>query len=127
MWDYSTSVQFPEKAEYIEKLIPNLIDELITYSGSIEFTFRAHTDNRGHAYPIPGLRTNKRISYKIETKASLPFKPGDIIRFGLSDTKRYTITNIEYSVLNENEYIFRNQSWPGFAGDEIKIKIITLE
>jgi hypothetical protein len=127
MWNFSTSNQFPEIAEYIEKLIPNSIDEPITSAGSIQYAFRAHTDNRGFAQPLPGLRTNKRIQYKIETKADLPFKAGDIVRFELNDSMRYTITNIEYGILNENEYIFVNQAWPGFAKDAVKVKIITLE
>jgi hypothetical protein len=109
-WSFSNSNKFPEKGEYIEKLIPNTIDEVISYAGSIEFRFRSYTDQRGFTYPIPGLRTNKRVQYKIEAKDDLPFKAGDIIRFGLNDQRRYIITSIEYGVSNESEYIFRSQA-----------------
>jgi len=129
MWDFISSSEFPETAEYIEKLIPDTIDGMITFSGSIEFKFRVHTDQRGYTYPIPGMRTNKRLQYLIETKGELPFKSGDIVRFGLADTRRYTITSIDYIVdsRNEEEYVLKSLAWPGMAEDKVKIKLITLE
>jgi len=127
MWDFLTSTRFPEKAEYIEKLIPDLITDPISFGTAIYFAFRVHTDSKGYKDALPGIRTNKKISYKIETSAELPFKAGDIIRFNGSNFKKYTITSIDNDVANDSEYIFRNQSWPGFAEDDIKIKVITLE
>lgn len=129
MWDFITSSEFPETGEYIEKLIPEKIDDQITYAGSIEFKFRTHTDQRGFSYPIPGLRTNKRTQYRIETKGELPYKSGDIIRFGLSDLRRYTIISIDYVIdgRNEEEYITKTSAWPGLVEDKAKIKLITLE
>lgn len=129
MWDFITSSEFPETGEYIEKLIPATIDESITFAGSIEFKFRVHTDQRGFTYPIPGLRTNKKVQYRIESKGELPFKAGDIIRFGLSDQRRYTITGIDFIVdtRNNEEYVMKSIAWPGLAEDNVKIKLITLE
>jgi len=129
MWDFIASTQFPETGEYLERLIPDTLDESITFAGSIEFKFRTHTDERGFVFPIPGLRTNKRTTYKIECKEELPFKSGDEIRFGKNDRRKYTITKIEFKVdkRNEEEYIFKSQSWPGFAEDSVKIKILYVE
>jgi len=128
-FDFISSIEFPETAEYIEKLIPDDIDTPITFAGSIQFKFRTQEDIRGMRYPIPGLRTNKRVSYVIETKSEMPFKAGDILRFGLSDFARYTIKDVSYGIdkRNEEEYQFTNQDWPGMAGDSVKFKIITLE
>jgi len=129
MWDFITSSEFPETGEYIERLIPAIIDDAITYAGSISFKFRVHTDERGYSYPIPGLRTNKRVMYKIETKGQLPYKAGDIIRFGVSDSRRYTIISVDYLVdsRNNEEYVMKSIAWPGFAEDDVKIKLITIE
>ena len=52
-WDFIASIEFPETAEYIEKLIPENIDDPIEYAGSIEFKFRHHTDSSGYTFPIP--------------------------------------------------------------------------
>lgn len=94
----------PETAEYIEKLIPELIDDAITYAGSIEFRFRQHTDVRGYTYPIPGIKADKQNSYFIETNYDLPLKAGDIIRFGRSDKMRYEIKSIAYTSDNDKNY-----------------------
>jgi hypothetical protein len=87
----------PETAEYIEKLIPESIDDPITYSASIEFRFRQHKDVRGYVYSIPGVKTDKQTSYFIESNYNLPFKAGDIIRFGRSDNMRYEIKSISFT------------------------------
>jgi hypothetical protein len=128
-FDFISASQFPEKAEYIEKLIPENIEDIITYSGSIDFKFRLHTDETGYKFPIPGLRTDKKHIYKIETKSALPFKSGDIIRFEGNDKSRFIVTNIEYKIdkRNEEEYQFISQDWPGIAKSYTKIKIITLQ
>lgn len=128
-FDFITSVEFPETAEYIEKLIPESVDTAITYAGSVQFKFRQHTDSTGFEFPIPGLRTQRKVLYKIETKTELPFKSGDIIRLELDDKKKYQIVNIEYKIdkRNEQEYQFANQDWPGIASEGTKIKIVTLE
>jgi hypothetical protein len=128
-FDYITSIEFPETAEYIEKIIPDTVDEVITYAGAIDFKFRQHKNVDGFRFPIPGLRTQKKYNYKIETKSELSFKSGDMIRFDSDDRKKYVVTNIEYQIdkRNEQEYQFTNQDWPGMAGDSIKFKIITIE
>lgn len=128
-FDYITSVEFPETAEYIEKEVPVTVDDSITYAGAIDFKFRPHADSRGNVYPIPGLRTKKNTTYLIETKSEISFKAGDILRFSQSNLAKYTVKSVDYFVdkRNEQEYQFTNQDWPGMAGDLIKIKLITLE
>jgi hypothetical protein len=128
-FDFITSINFPEKAEYIEKMIPQNVENPITFAGSIEFNFRMQKDERGFDFPIPGIRTDRRIAYRIETKSELPFKAGDKIRFDLDDKRKFVITNIEYKIdkRNEEEYQFVSRDWPGLAGDAIRIKVITLE
>ena len=75
------------------------------------------------------MRTNKNTQYRIESKGELPFKAGDIIRFGLSDQRRYTVTGIDFIVdtRNNEEYVMKSIAWPGLAKDNVKIKLITLE
>lgn len=92
----------PETAEYIEKLIPELITGTVTWAGSIEFRFRQHTDVRGYMFPIPGVKTDKQQSYMIETNYDIPLKAGDIIRFGRSDYMRYEVKSISYSSETKN-------------------------
>ena len=128
MWDFITSSEFPETGEYIEKI--NTRENRRSNYLCREFNLNLeHTDQRGFSYPIPGLRTNKRTQYRIETKGELPYKSGDIIRFGLSDLRRYTIISIDYVIdgRNEEEYITKTSAWPGLVEDKAKIKLITLE
>lgn len=127
-FDFITSTEYPETAEYIEKMIPPAVDEPVTYAGAIKFKFRVKSDSQGNMYVVPGLRTSKRIDYEIETKSPLSFKPGDIIRFESNDLARYTINQVNYGVdnRNEEEYQFINQDFPGLANRQIKFKIISL-
>ena len=127
MFSYSEVYKYPENAEYLERLIPETMDDAITYEGAAVFKFRMHTTNDGYTYPIPGLKTNKKIIYKIEAIRDFPFKAGDIIRFEGNDRKKYTITSVEFYISNEDIYVNMNNTWPGFAKDSPKIKIITLE
>jgi len=128
-FDFISSTQFPEKSEYMERLIADTIDEPNTMAGSIPFKFRQHVDENGYVFPIPGLRTQKKTYYKIETKAELPFKSGDVVRFNLNSKQQYTITGFEYRIdkRNEEEYQLTNQDWNGIAQVVSKIKILTLQ
>lgn len=115
----------PEKAEYIERLIPRKLEDQIQYAGSINFQFAQHTNENGYSFPIPGIKTDKTTQYKIQTNASLPFKAGDIIRFGLDDRKRYTILSIATSTLDDKNYR-RTFLYPN-DDDKVTMKIISLE
>ena len=115
----------PETAEYIERLIPRKLEEQIQYSGSINFNFAQHTNEKGYSYPIPGVKTDKFTQYKIQSSAQLPFKAGDIIRFGTDDRKRYTITSIATSTDSDKNYR-RTFLYPNDE-ENVTMKIITLE
>jgi hypothetical protein len=123
---YNRPNKQPETAEYIEKMISPTLDEPNTYSGSVEFRFRQHTTSTGYKSPIPGLRQNSNIEYKIETNSNLPFKAGDIIRFGVDDNRKYQIKRVDYTedkndVRNiRRSYLYKNKD------ENDKFKIITL-
>jgi hypothetical protein len=127
MWSRANSIKYPELAEYFEKIVPEDVNLPTTLGPAISFRFRVYTDAKGFTYPIPGLRTNRNITYKIEVKDDLPFKAGDKVKFDKNDRNKFTIQNIEYSYENEAEYSTRNATWPGLAGNKIKTKILTLE
>lgn len=119
------SVKQPETAEYIERLIPKRLEDSIRYSGSISFKFAQHTNESGYTFPIPGVKTDLKTQYKIQSNAQLPFKAGDIIRFNTDDKKRYTVTSIAVSTMSDKNYrrVFL------YPNDEelVTMKIITLE
>ena len=114
----------PETAEYIERLIPLLIDDPIEYAASIDFRFRQHTDVRGYQFPVPGVKTDKHITYMIETNVDIPLKAGDIIRFGRSDTMRYTVKSISFTSGDSKNYS-RSHLYPEDT-KSIQYKIIEL-
>lgn len=114
----------PETAEYIQKIIPSTLDQSITYAGSIEFNFAQHTNEKGYVFPIPGVKTNQQLTYKIQSNAPLPFSAGDIIRFDRDDKRRYTIDTVSTSALEDNNYR-RTFLYPTDE-DDVKFKIITL-
>ena len=114
----------PETGEYIQRLIPETTDLPITYSASIEFRFRQHTDVRGYQFPVPGVKTDLQVTYMIESNYDLPFKAGDIIRFGRKDTNRYTIQSISYTSAEDKNYR-RAHLYPEDT-QSVQYKIITL-
>ncbi len=122
--DTRTSKQ-PESAEYIERLIPRKLEDPIQFAGSINFQFSQHTNEKGYSYPIPGVKTDKQIQYKIQSNAPLPFKAGDIIRFGGDDKRRYTISTVATSTQNDKNYR-RTFLYPSDE-DKVTMKILTLE
>jgi len=114
----------PETAEYIERMIPRLLEDSIQFSGSINFQFAQHTNERGYTFPIPGLKTDQTTQYKIQSNADLPFKAGDIIRFNRDDRRRYTILSIGISTLEDKNYR-RTFLYPDDE-EKVTMKIITL-
>jgi len=115
----------PETAEYIEKLIPEHLEDNVSYAGSIEFRFRQHTSEKGFVFAIPGVKTSQNISFKIESNTSLPVKAGDIIRFGRSDFRRWTVESIAYTSDKDENYR-RSYLYPEDA-EETQFKVITLK
>lgn len=119
------NVKQPETGEYIEKLIPRKLEDQIKYSGSISFNFSQHTNEKGYVFPIPGVKTNQLIAYKIQSNASLPIKAGDIIRFDRDDRKRYTVTSVANKTEADKNYR-RTFLYPDDE-ERITMKIISLE
>lgn len=115
----------PETAEYIQKMIPRNLDSAISYAGSVEFSFRLHTNEKGYQFPVPGIKTAQIISYKIESNSDLPFKPGDILRFDRDDRRRYTIDSIGESASQDKNYR-RAYLYPNDE-EEVKFKVISLK
>lgn len=115
----------PESAEYIERLIPKKLEDTIQYSGSITFQFALYTNERGYTFPIPGVKTDQLVQYQIKSSAQLPFKAGDIIRFGRDDRRRYTVKTI--AIIPDSNKNYRRTFL--YANDEenVTMKIITLE
>lgn len=114
----------PETAEYIEKLIPDYLEDSVTWAGSIEFRFKQHTNEKGYKFPIPGIKTSQNLMFKIQSNTSLPVKAGDIIRFGRSDFRRWTIDNIAFTS-DEDENYRRTYLYPNDT-EETQFKVITL-
>lgn len=115
----------PETAEYIQKLIPEKLEDSIEYAGSIEFRFRQHTSEKGYVFPIPGVKTAQSISFKIESNTSLPLVAGDIIRFGRSDYRRWTIQSISFTSDKDENYR-RSYLYPNDT-EETQFKVIELK
>lgn len=115
----------PETGEYIQKMIPRHLEDSIQYAGSINFQFAQHTNEKGYVFPIPGVKTDKLIEYKIKSNASLPMKAGDIIRFDRDDRKRYTVKTISTSTVDDKNYR-RTFLYPNDT-ETVTMKIITLE
>lgn len=129
MWDFITSSEFPETAEYIEEIYSINLDDLEpSQEGSTKFRFRRYTDSKGKVQPIPFLTMSRNIDFKIECKPGLPFKPGDEIRFNMNPESQFTITKVETAIdsRNKEDYINTNTSWPGLAEKTI-ILIVTLQ
>jgi len=114
----------PETAEYIERMIPRLLEDSIQFAGSINFQFAQHTNEKGYTFPIPGLKTDQVTQYKIQSNADLPFKAGDIIRFSRDDRRRYTILSIATSTIEDRNYR-RTFLYPNDE-EKVTMKIITL-
>lgn len=123
--ELSRPKKLPETAEYIEKLVPENRDDTITYAGSIEFRFAQHSNSKGFTYPIPGIRTEQRLEYKIRSNEKLPFKAGDIIRFGNTDRRRYTVIAINYD--GDDADTYRSTYLYPDDAEDTKYKILTLE
>lgn len=118
------SAKQPESAEYIERLIPRFLEDSIQYAGSINFQFAQHTNEKGYTFPIPGVKTDQLTQYKIRSNASLPFKAGDIIRFGTDDKKRYTVLSI--GIITESNKNYRRTFLYPQDEDKVTMKLITL-
>ena len=114
----------PETAEYIERMIPKHLEDSIQYAGSINFQFAQYVNEKGYTFPIPGVKTDQLIQYKIKSNSSLPLKAGDIIRFNMDDKKRYTIKTIGTTVETKN---YRRTFLYPSDDDKVTMKIITLE
>lgn len=119
------SAKQPETAEYIEKLIPRKLEDSIQYAGSINFRFALYTNEKGYTYPIPGVKTDQSTQYKIKSNSQLPFKAGDIIRFGVDDRRRYTIQSI--GILPDEDKNYRRTFLYPEDEENVTMKIITLE
>jgi len=115
----------PETAEYIEKLIPEKLEDDIEYAASIEFRFKQHTNEKGYKFPIPGIKTSQSLSFKIQSNTSLPVKAGDILRFGRSDFRRWTIQAISFTSEQDENYR-RTYLYPGDT-EETQFKVIELK
>ena len=128
MWDFISSSEFPETAEYYEIYYPTNLDDLEPEpAGAIEFKFRMKMKSKGEQEPIPGLQLVKDKEYQIECSAKLPMKPGDIIRFNKNPLANYTITDIEYIVDERNRNVYENsRDWPGYI-DNTKLLLITVK
>ena len=128
-WNFEERLAYPETAEFLEKLIVEERSETDPgFAGAIDFNFRFHKEKKGEVYVVPGLRVDKRKDFSIETKSSLNFKIGDIVRFKNREDLRFKITEIDYIIesSDEDEYILISQTWPGNKNN-VKIKVLTLK
>lgn len=116
------NIQQPELGEYIQKLIPRKLEDEVRWAGSIEFNFAQFINEKGYVFPIPGLKTNETITYKIKTNADLDFKAGDIIRFGRDDRRRWTIQSVDISTEDKN---YRRSFLYPDDTEAVSFKIIT--
>lgn len=118
------AVKQPETAEYIERMIPKHLEDSIQYAGSINFQFAQHTNEKGYTFPIPGVKTDQLTQYKIQSNAALPFKAGDIVRFGRDDRKRYTVLSI--AIITESNKNYRRTFLYPEDDEKVTMKLITL-
>ncbi len=73
--------QYPVNAEYLQKNIPLMVDDIVSFEGAIPFKYRFIKRENFAQQDINGLKMNKSM-FTIRTKDNLPFKQGDIIRVG---------------------------------------------
>ena len=125
MWDFEQREKFPEVAEYFERLIvEDRAADDPGYAGAIDFNYRFHKEKKGEVTVIPGLKVGRNKELMIETKSDLNFKTGDIIRFDLNE--KYKITDIDYIIEDDDEYVMKSQTWKGLK-DDVKTKLLTLK
>lgn len=99
--------QYPKKAEWLQLIKPESVDDVKTFEGAVIFQYRVLRKASNSAQDINGLKMIKQGLY-IATKDDLPFAKGDII---IINNKTYTIQNanqIENMLLEKSRIIYEH-------------------
>lgn len=101
--------QYPYKAEYLQLIKPERIDDPKTYEGAVVFQFRYVRKSSSAIQEVNGLKAVKHGIF-IATKDDLPFSKGDVIVVKNKTYQIATANAVENTVYEHSRIIFEHYS-----------------
>jgi hypothetical protein len=108
MFDFITGTEnYPIRAEYLQLLKPENVDDVKSYEGAVVFQCRVVTKQASPIQDIGGLKgTTRRLA--LRTKETLPFDKGDLIIVREKTYKIDSVSKVENTIYEKSRILFEN-------------------